>query len=53
MNEALAFEGLKVLADGAWGAKPGGSADFANSGGITGVARERRDILKDLLLTTC
>jgi hypothetical protein len=40
MDETLAFEGLKVLADGAWGSKAGGPAYFANGGGITGVAGE-------------
>jgi hypothetical protein len=37
-----------MLAHGAWGPQPGGAADLADGGGITGVACERRDILKDL-----
>jgi hypothetical protein len=51
MDEALAFECLQMLADGAWRAKTGGPANFANGGGVTGVAGERRHVFKDLLLT--
>jgi hypothetical protein len=40
VDEALCVRGLKMLADGAWGAKAGGPANFANGGGITGVAGE-------------
>jgi len=53
MDEAFAFECLQVLADGTWGAEAGSTADFPDGGGITGVAREGRDVFKDLLLTTC
>jgi hypothetical protein len=40
VDEALSFQGLKMLAHGAWGSKTGGPANFANGGGITGVAGE-------------